>query len=343
MTIARFAVGMALAASLAAALSIGCSDVGDSSALPGDDATTIDSSVETDARNDGRAADAKPDHAEKDSTTNVETGSEGSSDASEETSLDSSLETGADATLESGSDSPADGGTDALSDGGQDSSLESGADAADTGSDAAPPAFLPCTTAVQTGCVQCTGNASDDVDGGTPLCTPTEAQIIASDVQKGLIDAAGPVPAYVSGQTGGSCYACLNAKGCLDDNLGDTGQECEDGAFSGGTTEAQCQATIACIFGTSCNAAALSFCYCGAATPSGTCTTDTTAVNDPVPASTDPNVIGGSCDVEIRAGLAHPIADGIDILKDFTMATLAAGRANAIFACGAAGKCAGCQ
>ena len=195
-------------------------------------------------------------------------------------------------------------------------------------------ALLPCTTAGQTGCVQCTGSAST-----TSLCTPTEAQLVAFDIKTGADKAPG-APAT------GSCYQCLNAKGCLDDNVGDTGAECEDGAFTDTTTQAQCQSTLSCILGTSCNASALSACYCGAATPSGTCTTDTTAVSDPVPASTNPAVIGGSCDVEISNGLGTAItgiADGIDVLKNLTNATLAAGRANAILACGVAGKCTACQ
>jgi hypothetical protein len=192
-----------------------------------------------------------------------------------------------------------------------------------------PVVLLPCTTAGQTNCVQCTGSAN------APLCTPTEAQIVQSDINKKL-DVAGPAAT-------GSCYQCLNAKGCLDDNLGDTGAECEDGAFTGGTTVAQCQNTIKCVLGTSCNASALSACYCGAATPSGTCTTDTTSVSDPVPASTNTAVIGGSCDVEVSTGLALSITDGIDILKNLTNAQLAAGRADAIFACGVAGKCTACQ
>ncbi len=187
-----------------------------------------------------------------------------------------------------------------------------------------------CTTAGQTGCVQCTGSAN------APLCTPTEAQFIALDIKNKLDTAAGPAAT-------GSCYQCLNVKGCLDDNLGDTGSECEDGAFSGGTTVAECANTLTCILGTACNASALSACYCGAATPSGTCTTDTTSVSDPVPASTNPAVIGGSCDVEISTGLALSITDGIDVLKGFTNAQLAAGRANAILACGVAGKCTACQ
>lgn len=210
--------------------------------------------------------------------------------------------------------------------------------------------LVPCTTAGVTGCVQCTGNASDTGGGAIPLCTPTEAQLVASDIKKGLITTAGPAPTYTSAadEPDGapliqSCYVCLSAKGCLDDNEGDTGAECEDGSFAAATTIAQCQATLSCILETTCNASAFSACYCGAATPSGTCTTDTTAVNDPVPASTNASVIGGSCNVEISTGLALSITDGIDVLKNIANANLAAGRAGAIFECGVAGKCTGCE
>ncbi len=217
-----------------------------------------------------------------------------------------------------------------------------------------PTTLVPCTDAGQTGCVGCSGNTADTVDGGVPLCTPTEAQFVALDIERGLITDAGRAPSYVAPARidGGiqSCYACLQGKQCLDDNLGDMGSECEDAiddagatTFTKGTTEKQCQATLACILGTSCNSSALSACYCGAALPSGSCATDTASANDPVPASTDPTVIGGSCDVEISAGLAEPVADGIDVLKNFTNTFLGAGRANFIFACGVAGKCTGCQ
>jgi hypothetical protein len=41
--------------------------------------------------------------------------------------------------------------------------------------------------------------------------------------------------------------------------------------------------------------------------------------------------------------LALSITDGIDVLKNIANANLAAGRAGAIFECGVAGKCTGCE
>ncbi len=322
--------------------------------------TSADSSEDTGT--DG-AADSSSDAAEETASDSqaADVGTDSSLDSAADTSVDAHLEAGVDGSADTGAeagaeagadahpdtsiDAPADTSVDAPADVSVDAPADTGAEAAaDTGAEAGA-TLLPCTTVGQTGCVECSGSASDTGGGVLATCTPTEAQIVASDIKKGLITAAGPIPFETP--PGPSCYACLNASGCLDDNLGDTGAECEDTTtpsnFTSGTTEAECQATLACILGTTCNSTALSACYCGGAPPSGTCTTDTTAMNDPVPASTDPSVIGGSCDVEISTGLAHSIADGIDILKDFTNMDLAAGRANAIFACGVAGKCAGCR
>ena len=57
--------------------------------------------------------------------------------------------------------------------------------APDTGVDSGPVALVPCTTAGQTGCVQCQGNSNN-------LCSPTEALIVQQDIKKGLATAAGP-------------------------------------------------------------------------------------------------------------------------------------------------------
>jgi hypothetical protein len=385
--------------SIGAAFSVGCSDTGDSSAVPGEDASTNDSSLDatvaSDSRADGHAAtDAKEaGPAEKDSaleetgadstreagadSTVEDTGpdsvAETGSDSPAETSPDSATEAGHDSSAGTGPDSSEDAPSDSPEDTGVDSPSDTGADSpGDTGSDAAPAPcvgfgngvevtgnsgtgactsgvntgtlkdssgnyccseLVPCTTAGQTGCVECAGNSSD-TGNGKALCTPTEAQIVAYDIKTGVDKTAGSPNAA-------SCYACLNEIGCLDDNEGDTGQECEDNAFASGTTVAQCQATLACLLATQCVANGETSCYCGAATPSGTCTSDTTSEADPVPPSTNPEVIGGSCDLEISTGLALPIADGLSVLKDYENTTLASGRVNAIFSCGAA--CTACE
>jgi hypothetical protein len=198
-------------------------------------------------------------------------------------------------------------------------------------------ALTACTTAGQTNCVQCSLSTTG------PTCTPTEAQFVNNDIAKGLDTAAGPAAT-------GSCYQCLTAKGCIDDKLGDTGEECEDGTYAGPAPTsgdvAQCQAALKCVLASACNASSYSACYCGAATPSGTCLTDTTSSADPAVGSTanlNPATIGGACDVEISGGLGFSITDGTDILKNITSSTLAAGQVGAIFSCGVAAKCTACQ
>jgi hypothetical protein len=205
-------------------------------------------------------------------------------------------------------------------------------------------ALVPCTTVGQTGCVQCTGSAA------SPLCTPTEAALVAFDIKQGNDKTAGAPKT-------GSCYQCLNATGCLDDNENDTGNECEDNsgtsAFASSTTVAECEATLNCLLNTQCVAAGETSCYCGGAPPTGACVASTTAVASP----TDPAVgsannlsatlIGGACENEESVGLAlatstgQAQSNGLAVLKAFGNTTLASGRVNAIFSCGAA--CTACQ
>jgi hypothetical protein len=176
--------------------------------------------------------------------------------------------------------------------------------------------ILPCTTAGQTGCVTCQGNASG-------VCSPTEASLVAKDVATGKATAAGPDPA-------GSCYSCLLNGGCLDDTtFGDTGHECGDlpAALQG-----NCSATITCILTQKCAAAAVSSCYCGSAGVATACQ------GNPAPGPID-----GKCAGTIATGLGFPVTDGTDNTKHLTDTTLAAGMADQIFQCALSNGCSACQ
>ncbi len=176
--------------------------------------------------------------------------------------------------------------------------------------------LAPCTTAGQTGCVQCNGNSNN-------LCSPTEAAFVAHDIAKGKATVAGPDPS-------GSCYAGLLGGGCIDDTqFSDTGHECED-AITTGTT-AQCESVISCVLGSSCASSAVSGCYCGTAGVSTACQ------GNPAPGP-----INGACDAQIAAGLGFALTDGTDNTKNLTDTTRAAGRAAQIFQCAQSNGCAAC-
>jgi hypothetical protein len=176
--------------------------------------------------------------------------------------------------------------------------------------------ILPCTTAGQTGCVQCQGST-----GG--ICSSTEAALVAKDVAKGKATAAGPDPA-------GSCYTCLLNGGCLDDvTFGDTGHECGD---LGAGLQANCASTLSCILGSNCASTSVATCYCGTAGVSTTCQGNPAA-----------GPINGACASQIATGLGFPVTDGTDNTKQLTNTTLASGMADQIFVCGLANGCTACQ
>ncbi len=164
----------------------------------------------------------------------------------------------------------------------------------------------PCAYAGEVGCVPCTGSP-----GG--VCTQTETAFIQHDLT-------------------GSCYACLLSAGCLDDpEAGITGNECEDlmgDATSGPTTGAWkpslCRDTLACILGTSCAAPLATTCYCGSA-------------GAPCVA---PGAANGVCLIQETSGLET--TDPQTVLSSFDSKNLAAGVANAIFACAANAYCSTC-
>jgi hypothetical protein len=179
----------------------------------------------------------------------------------------------------------------------------------------------PCTTAGQTGCVQCQGST-----GG--VCTPTEAALVQQDITKGLATAAGADPAA-------GCYTCLFNAGGLDDvTFHDVDHECGDLATA---SQASCTSTLACILANSCAwggtvaGSAVSSCYCGTAPISGTCANVGTT-----------NAANGACDNQEATGLGFAENDGLDILKNFTSTTLSSGVANNIFQTAISNNCGQC-
>jgi hypothetical protein len=194
--------------------------------------------------------------------------------------------------------------------------------------------LLPCTTAGQTNCVQCQGNTSN-------VCTPTEAAIVAADIAADNVTAAGP------DNGANSCYACLVASSCIDDSSGDINKECEDttgsAAYTSSTTVAECEAVLQCILNSAgsppvatneCAENGVSGCYCGT-DPASSCGSGSASA--PVTAG-----VNGACATQIATGLGFPLGDGADILKNFSVKTLAAGRANAILGCATSNGCSSC-
>jgi len=329
---------------LLACAPLGCSDVGDSSAVPEDsgapDAADVNAPLVLDGASPGTDSAAPPDSAPSvvdaagDDAAGPEAGGDdaavpeaGGDDAS---GGDSGTDAGQDATTEAGSQDA--GGEDSGSgdatvptDSGSDTGTTTdGASGGDSGGDAGG-GLVPCTTKGQTGCVKC--QANDGEQGTSPnadqVCTPTEAALVAHDIASGLATAPGPDP-------DGSCYACAALAGCLDDSqFGDTGHECEDVAGAPGAGE--CEATIACILQSSCAADSVSTCYCGSAPVSGTCA-----------AVGSSNAANGACKAVEATGLGLAATDGLDVLKSFTSTTLPAGVANNIFQCAQSNSCTAC-
>jgi hypothetical protein len=193
----------------------------------------------------------------------------------------------------------------------------SGDAAKESGSDTAGP-LVPCTTAGQTGCVQCNGNASG-------LCSATESQFVALDIKNGLATSGG------FGAT--SCYECLFNAGCIDDTVfGDSNHECGDltGTLDGGSDSTLCLSTISCIISTSCvDSAGVSTCYCGTTHEGSACASAGGAVN-------------GACLTQEVNGLGYPASDNTDILKNFTSTALPSGMANQLFQCASSNSCSTC-
>ncbi len=328
-----------------------CSDVGDSSAVPGGDASASEDAAG--AGQDGALATAEAGPATGDSSFDAgavmvdapppdDTSVPGPDGASGEAgsvsdtgvpdvavgdaTVDAGLQdAGADSetsgdgavSVDAATDAAGDAGTDA---GGDGEATDSGPGSADAGGP-----LVPCTVTGQTGCVQCQFN--DGEDGTLPnteeLCTPTEAVLVSHDIAAKLAVAPGPDP-------DGSCYACAAENGCLDDSeFADKGFECEDIAGAAGVSA--CGATVACILQSSCASTELSACYCGTAPVSGACA-----------AVGGSNGANGVCKATEAAGLGYAANDGLDVLKSFNATTLPSGVANNIFQCATSNNCAAC-
>jgi hypothetical protein len=214
-----------------------------------------------------------------------------------------------------------------------------GVDAGSTGGHDAG-ALVPCTTPNQTGCVQCVGSLN------SPTCTATEALIVETDIARGNVTSAGQLKPNTATEQG-SCYTCLNAKACLDDDEMDTGLECADAVDLAGTAAGsgvtQCLATLACILTSDCQGPggiagtsavasqeSLQLCYCGGNNPGSVCSTAGSATN-------------GLCVTQEAAGFGFPYTDNKDILANYELATYPSGVANLILACGASNHCTICE
>jgi hypothetical protein len=127
----------------------------------------------------------------------------------------------------------------------------------------------------------------------------------------------------------GACLGCLFNAGCLDDTLGDSGQECEDtSAFSAHMgTEAECLAVVECGMAVPTNTCGVATAnapakgsnlnaYCGAEATS-TCT------------STGPI---GTCASQETSGFGG--LSPANIVGNFGSRQYASGMANALFSCG---------
>jgi hypothetical protein len=136
-----------------------------------------------------------------------------------------------------------------------------------------------------------------------------------------------------------SCLNCLLVMGCLNDSLGDTGNECEDpftGAGAGETTS-ECVAALQCDIGVSnlfgtvspapANGAVINA-YCGVGVTPTNCTATATS---PM----------GACVAPITAGFPASFTPST-IVSNLGIKTYAAGRANAIIACGISNLCTTC-
>jgi hypothetical protein len=346
----RAAFLLTLAATTASG--VGCSDSGDSSAVPGPEGgpdSTLDSGVglgdDTSTPGDdtsvpgvdtgtgpdtGMENDTGADSEVVDSGADSPTGEDAADSTVADTGtgmdstvadtgheMDSALDTGTE--MDSGADTGS--GMDSMADTGQDSEADSAADTGtDTGADASDGStpLAPCTTAGQTNCVQCNGWT-------TGLCTPTEAILVQHDIDKGFATTAGPDPA-------GSCYNCLLMSACIDDStFGDSQLECEDSKITVGTA-AECRATLACAIASGCAASAVAPCYCGTASVATACQ------GNPAPGP-----INGACATQIATGLGFPVTDGTDNTKDLETNTRASGMAGVILQCVLSNNCTACS
>jgi hypothetical protein len=184
-----------------------------------------------------------------------------------------------------------------------------------------------CFTALQNACNAnlVTNAASLPLPPGHTTCSATEVALWQKDPNTAL--------------TG--CLNCLLSSGCLNDNLGDSGNECED-PFTGmgaSGTAAECVGALNCDVGNvaaTCTATspapangAVINAYCGVGVTPTACTATATS---PM----------GACVTPITAGFPASFTPST-IVSNLGIKTYAAGRANAIIACGITNLCTTCN
>jgi hypothetical protein len=354
---------------LAVALPVGCNDVGDNTGTMAANDGGVDATASGEGGDDGAAtADSPADtsspvDATQDSVQGSgedtgapeagpeaeapETGGEPEAEAPETGAEAEAPETGVEAAApEAG---PPEAGT---PEAGPDTGSETGTP--DAGSETGGGnTMTACTTtpcaASGSNSVQCPGTTNDGV------CTATEAAIVARDIAQGNL-VAGQLAPFTSTLTTadqGSCYACLNYKSCLDDNNGDTGNECADapdltgqgGGTAGATGQgpALCTAVLDCILSSDCQGAGgiagtsatvaqenANLCYCGGNNAGSVCSAAGTVQNGP-------------CVTQEAAGSGFAQSDSKDILANFGSNLYPYGIANHIFQCARSQKCTICE
>jgi hypothetical protein len=308
--------GLAIAGCLFILLASACTDVGDSSnGNPGDGSTpagddtgsvleaggdsTVEGSSPEDASMEGAQGEAGLDGAVIDATV---TGADAAADSGLP-GLDATTGTGGDSSMDAGRDSGADGGPDSAG-----GSFEAGVDAAADGSPDAEAADARPDAEIDAHVVDAAPDAPSDAGSPCALngsasgaCTPTEALFAAHS------------------QT---CVNALFNNGCLDDNVGDVGNECTDvpaGTTPSGATRNQaCLTVISCTLAHSSAQPVVDFGYCGTQPTSVSCQTAT-------PGQTGP------CLAQEQDG--EESTDPTTVLSRYTATTFGGGMANRIFNC----------
>ncbi len=348
----------------------GCSDVGDSSAVPagpdgaGDAASDSTASLVVDAAVEAETSGPTTPGGDGGVTTPVPdtviardaSGADGrAEDAGRDSTLaDGMYDSGPDATVGDGEANAEDAG---VSEAGFDSTVPdaeglSGVDAGaaeasvDGGGQHVSEAgggLVPCSVAGQTDCVECDGNASGTGNNGG-LCTPTEALFVQLDIDNGTVTAPGidPFdPNNPSDPTASGCYPCLYNFGCIDDTaFSDKNHECGDlpgGNFTAGDGmvgpfSADCVATLQCLVATNCanSTSSVDNCYCG---PGG---------GSPSLCPNNGPTTNGVCKTAETNGFLFMPNDSTDILKNYSDKAEPSGLANQIFVCARANSCMQC-
>jgi hypothetical protein len=191
---------------------------------------------------------------------------------------------------------------------------------------------------------------SSPIDGGTDSCGVPALQS-GCDADLAVIAPSVPLPPGRTTCSGTelalwqkdprtdptSCLNCLFLSGCLDDNLGDSGNECED-PFTGpgaGETTSECLAVLQCEVGdyaSGCGARSAPAngtvlnAYCGPGESQSFC------IASP----------GGACIAEEKAGFPPGFTSMDIVINHFGTKNYASGRANDIVGCGILSGCTTC-